>query len=481
MKKIILSIISFALTAGISASAQDLSGNEQASNQAMLEEIQKKLDASGNPYGVRVESYSLEQVEPMLPTAESSDSTGSNGKGILKAALRILDMHKYIITYMSFDGKRDSIRVSAAVYFKKDYYYESMLLACHPTVTSTFEAPTGGGPVDGDIKRICDEGFLVVCPDYCGYGITAYRQHPYLIHDVTARNCIDGCMAALDFAKNGLGKYPNDEDWFDTSIVGYSQGGATALACHKYLESDICPSKVKETLNLFETCCGDGPYSTIATVNQYIKWGQEGKGLEYPCVLPLIVAAAKEAYGDGCMRTVEVEDYFTEKFLATGIIDMLKNKNLTTTDLNLEISKKMTRVLPIDIFSDKIILPDGSFNTETNEYKCLMRAMETNELASGWVPQNDIIFYHLPGDGVVPYANLQAVKEGIMKDNPHVEEVTPKEAHAISIDRISQFLAQLSKGLLSPDYNTISHAKGGVLFYIDYLFGAFLRYQDDDD
>ena len=476
MKKIILSIISFALTAGISASAQDLSGNEQASNQAMLEEIQKRLDASGNPYGVRVESHSLESVEPLENPSVATDSTGNYGKGILKAALLDLDMHKYIITYMSFDGKRDSIRVSAAVYYKNSYKYRYMLLACHPTVTSTFEAPTGGGPVDGDIKRICDEGFVVVCPDYCGYGITAYRQHPYLIHDVTARNCIDGCMAALEFTQKGLGHYPEREEDFRTGIVGYSQGGATALACHKYLESDICPDDVKNAIRLSETCCGDGPYSTIATVNQYLKWGQEGKGLEYPCVLPLIVAAAKEAYGEGCMRTVEIEDYFSEKFLATGIIDMLKNKNLTTTDLNLEISKRMTRVLPVDIFSDKIIKPDGTFNTETNEYKCLIRAMETNELASGWVPQHDIIFYHLPGDGVVPYANFQAVKEGIMVGNSKVKEVTPQDAHTRNYaTRTYQWIAHLNKGLWDPDYHTISHARGGVLFYIDYLFGGELR------
>ena len=471
MNRFFLSLVSLSLSFVISSSAQTLGGMQHADNRALVQSAQRSLDATGNPYGIRVESHSLEQIMPIEHLAKADSSVA----GPRKAAVLTLDMHKWVISYISFNGRRDSIRLSAAIYFQNDYEYDGILLSCHPTVTSTFEAPTGGGPVDGDIKRLCDEDFMVVCPDYCGYGISAYRQHPYLIHDVTARNCIDGCMAAVDFARNGLGRQPSGEIAFSTCIVGYSQGGATALACHKYLESDACPKHVKQTLNLWETCCGDGPYSTLATVNQYLQWGREGKGLEYPCVLPLIVAAAKEAYGDGCMRTVEVEDYFTEKFLATGIIDMLKNKNLTTTDLNLEIRKRMTSVLPVDIFSDKVITPDGFFNTTTNEYKCLIRAMETNELASGWVPKTFLTFYHLKGDGVVPYANLEAVRNGIMKDNDWVEEVTPQQAHVRDIDNTDQILVHMYKGLWSPDYDHMNHAKGGELFYVDYIFGDQLR------
>lgn len=106
------------------------------------------------------------------------------------------------------------------------------------------------------------------------------------------------------------------------------------------------------------------------------EYGGPDKDLEYPCVLPLILGAAKEAYGDGCMNTVDVETFFSEEFRNTGIIDMLKTKVLNTDDLNNEIKELMPRRRPVDVFSPNIINPDGTFKTETNEYKCLMRAIE---------------------------------------------------------------------------------------------------------
>ncbi|MCF0179020.1 MAG: hypothetical protein HUJ97_02065 [Bacteroidales bacterium] len=470
MKKIILSLVSLLMAVGSPALAQEQTYVEQAEvDKAKIESVQKNLDAEGNPYGVRIESISTESVERITNPSDSAKTTRG-------AAVFNLDMQKYVFTYKSFDGKRDSIRISAVAYFKANFNYDKMLLSCHPTVFSNHAAPTGSAPVDEAIKRICDDNYLVVCPDYCGYGHSTFRQHPYLIHDVTARNCIDGCMAALDLAKNGLGHQPSGDN-FTTWIVGYSQGGATALACHKYLESNNCPDNVKNTLRLTRTCCGDGPYSSVATVKQYLEWGREGKGLEYPCVLPLIVAAAKDAYGEGCMRTVNLEDYFTEDFLATGIIEMLNDKN-ATGDLNFKLLEKMKAkegsTLPVNVFSDKIINPDGTFNTTTNEYKCLMRALETNDLASGWVPQKEIKFYHIGCDGVVPYANLEAVKNGIMKNNPNVKEVTPEDAHDCGIFGI-QYYAQKNQGVRDVDFDNVDHATGGKVFYVDYLFGDQLR------
>lgn len=485
--------MSLLLMVGSPISAQEAADNDPSDKASILRELQRKLDEGGNPMGIRVEDYQELPMEPLHEDTLASAESASNGKR--KSAARVFDTApKYIISYMSVDGKKDSIRLSATVYTreeKHDHYFDKLLISCHPTVTSLFEAPTGGNPVDKDIKRIVDDNYMVVCPDYCGYGISAYRQHPYLIHDVTARNCVDAAMAAKIFGKSLTGKEVPAS--FSTYIVGYSQGGATALACAKYLESDACPENYKTELNLHETACGDGPYSTLATVNQYIKWGKEGKNLEYPCVLPLIVMAAKEAYGDGCMRTVEVEDYFSDEFKATGIIEMLKNKSMTTIDLNKEVDTKMNHhLLPKDLFSDKIFDKEkGDFKTNSNEYKCLMRAMEIGDLSTGWEPQHPITFFHLKNDGVVPYANYEAVmdKKGIQykKDgtkNNNVKSVDPDAT-------IAEYAVMYMSGLPFYSYaayfpvppfdlilrawqkvhlDRLNHATGGKWFYILYLW-----------
>lgn len=438
-----------------------------------------------NPYGVRLESEEDIQIDPLRTNPMVSEDDNYNGPRRVPA-LATVDAKKYVISYLSLDGKKESIRLSAAIYIRPSQYYDKLLLNCHPTVTSNFEAPTGGKPVDEAISRICDDNFLVVCPDYCGYGLTTYKQHPYLIHDVTARNCVDAAMAALDFIQHNLGIEPHGN--FQTYIAGYSQGGATALACAKYLESDACPQNVKDRLKLLETCCGDGPYSTIATINQYIDWGKskdqggEDRDLEYPCVLPLIVAAAKEAYGDGCMRTVNIEDYFSDEFKATGVIEMIKNKDMTTVDLNSEIRSRMVgRLRPVDVFSDKLInKTTRELNTETNEYKCLMRAMEKNDLSKGWVPQHPINFFHLKKDGVVPYANYKAVEEGIKVDNNNVKFVSFTD-HYFYPGIGALFLYQgipchyFFPWFTIADEDEMNHAVGGTYFYVLYMFhGSFL-------
>ena len=392
----------------------------------------------------------------------------------------------FTVYYDSYDGQKNKIKLSARVYYdsrnEPDNILRSpikrILLNCHPTVTDDERAPSGARPLDAEVARMVGldhHSTLVVCPDYCGYGLTTHVQHPYLIHDVTARNCVDAVIAAIREARN-LGLVIDGME-VDTDIVGYSQGGATALACAKYLESDACPEEIKKVIHLHQTACGDGPYSAKATVEQYMEWGDptrpdHGLDLEYPCVLPLIVAAAKDAYNDGCMRTVNIEDYFSKEFLASGVLEYLKTKNLGTDELNEKIKEAMPeRRRPVDIMSEELIdKQTGKFKEGSHLYKCLMRAMELADLSQGWTPTKPIYFYHLKSDKVVPYSNFEAVKKGIMKNNPNVQFVEPSDAHA-SVNLI----LRVAKGMVSPDYSHTDHSGGGFLFYMDYMLGDRLR------
>ncbi len=407
-----------------------------------------------------------------------------NGSG----ANLLIQANSFVLQYESYDGKKNKVRLSAKVYYqpKRDgdkTPIKHIVLSCHPTVTDNPATPTGSRPVDGDICRMAgidERSCMVVCPDYCGYGLSTYLQHPYLIHDVTARNCVDGVVAAIEAAKKQGFEFDSN---YTTQIVGYSQGGATALACTKYLEGDACPQSIKDKVKLSQTACGDGPYSAVATVKQYLKWGkpvkEEGEtvydqNLDYACVLPLIVAAAKDAYGDGCMHTVEIKDFFDPLFLESGILELIKTKGVDTGVLDNEINRVMKRQRPIDVFSEKIINKQtGEFNETTKEYKCLMRALELGDLTIGWEPKHPIYLYHLPADKTVPYVNTEEVfkKDHIGDLYPGlVKYVSPKDAH-----RSVPLLVLIKQDLTFPDYEHTNHAAGGTLFYVDYMFGDGLR------
>lgn len=395
------------------------------------------------------------------------------------------------LTYTSYDAKKNKVTLSARFYTQKKTIGHStfddgkiinnIFLACHPTVTDNWETPTGGDPIDKEVARLAgvqDETSIVLFPDYCGYGVSSHLQHPYLVSDVTARNCIDALMALFDEIKRRNWKVAEN---LETHILGYSQGGATALACTKYLESDACPDSVKNKVRLYETACGDGPYSPIATINQYLEWGKPtnsngGDDLEYSCVLPLIVAAAKEAYADGCMRTVNVEDYFSDEFLSSGVLDLINSKGASTDVLARAIGSVMKRQRPVDVLSENIIDKEkGTLRTDTKEYKCLMRAMQLSDLTIGWEPKHPIYFYHLECDKVVPYVNtLEIFKAGHIGGNSKsglCQYISPQEAHS----EIKSIVESNKEELQNLDFNNISHAHGGIVFYADYMFGRDLR------
>lgn len=399
----------------------------------------------------------------------------------------------FVFYYDSYDGQKNKAKLSCRVFYSKEVKtIKHVLISCHPTTTSNESVPSGPRPLDDAFsKRMCGEAdgsYLIVCPDYCGYGVSSHYQHPYLIHDVTARNCFDALLPAIQAAKDHGIKFESSTK-LSLDIVGYSQGGATALACAKLFDSDACPEEIQRSFDLRQTCCGDGPYSIFETLKQYMEWGKPsrpdgGLDLAYPCVLPLIVAAAKEAYNDGCMRTVEVEDFFNPDFLATGILEDLKTKNVGTGLLNTKVEQAMPRRRPVDILSRNIIQENGDFNTATKEYKCFMRAMELADLCTGWRPKHRITFYHIAADDVVPYVNYS---KGIMGSNgigtlytDNVRSVSPSEIWTESI--WSGLMGMLQSGYdVDPDWNNMKHDVGGTYFYASYMFGKYIRYRGDDD
>ena len=422
-------------------------------------------------------------------------------------------------TYMSIDGNNNPVRLSSVMYrpspFQMNitaslgwwniylfangpfldaikglwnlvfgYTFDYGVLGCHPTVTTSDEAPSGRSPLDGEINIFCSDYAIVVCPDYCGYGLSEYRQHPYLVQGVTARNVIDGYIAALDLIKENKatgasGSWSLADDFY-TNIMGYSQGGSVALATLKYLESGQVSDEVLNRIKLRNTYCGDGPYSATATVQKYLEWSNmdedKYKYMAYPCVLPLIVQAAKEAYNNDCMHTVKVEDFFTKEFLATGIIDDLNSKRVNTATLNEKSIAAGTRTID-QIMSDKLIVKKqdesgkwvNAFNTETNEYKCLMRALDYNALTKGWSPRHNVAFMHLDGDLVVPYCNMEEVQRNMKASgNAKLVFTNPYEAQ----DNMSSIW-----GLLAVYYKNVfdnpNHEKIGELFYMAVAAGAF--------
>ena len=343
---------------------------------------------------------------------------------------------------------------------------------CPSNITQTYDAnypdylllsPLVSGNTNNigypDLSTRC----LVIMPDYEGYGLSGDRTHPYLAEELTARQVVDGVIYGLQLYQQlnseGLALPLNDE-WRSFS-VGYSQGGAVALAVQRHIEQH----DLSDELHFRGTLCGDGPYDLIATLRYYmydngdshdVTTIHEAGKATLPVVLPMILKGMIDS--DPTLAVYQLTDYLVQEFLDTGILDWLSSKTVTNSEIAdawlQQLQTGTTTVNGIaypapehmsDMFSiHQIPVPglfgvsysdvawanldevftEGFYNylnspdnlnsvptTISNPFEAMHRALVNNNVCTGWDPMHRIQFMHSKGDMVVPYDNYLAFRD----------------------------------------------------------------------
>jgi len=380
----------------------------------------------------------------------------------------ILNYQYFEYYYPSIDADGNYVALSALAAFPYtkgenggDKAPTNLCIGCHITITDDAESPTGYIP--SGLESLASDIFmfvkhaatgdddkyykncLVIMPDYQGYGHTKSSPHPYLYEELTARQVVDAVRYGLALFLNddmetddGTVKRSFASDTWKSFAVGYSQGGAVAMATHKFIETNNLSSE----LHFLGSVCGDGPYDPVATVRWYIDQGK----VYMPVVLPLILKGMVDA--NPYMKKHTVSQYLTDSFLATGILDMLEDKSMNTDD----ITEALLDCSASDDYdfvmytSDGDVYTGGFFQSEDNTYAkvedlfkpavlsylrddsnftnaddlvsrtpsyrglCtdLHKALESNNLTVGWKPSHRMVLFHSDGDEVVPYVNVQS-------------------------------------------------------------------------
>ena len=344
---------------------------------------------------------------------------------------------------------------------------ESLHIYSHYTITSDNESPSSS---NNSIERLLfsalakksygmgisnpDYNFIsrcvIIAPDYEGYGVTRDRSHPYLSQEVTSQQVLDGVKYGLELYQ----KHINDKraldfksDWRSFGY-GFSQGGAVALAVHRYIEQN----DLSDELRFKGSICGDGPYDLVATMRYYLddngySYDTQTKHLKgmstMPMVMPMIIKAALDTYP--YMKDHVIEDYFSQQFLDTGIMDWLASKNYSTGDIEKLWYQQVQSGLTANgrhytpeqmaelfyspsknsVWSrfEKTFTPGfyeyvanvENFNTVPTEegdvWQDMHRALIDNSVCEGWEPWHRIQFVHSKGDMVVPFGNYLSFRD----------------------------------------------------------------------
>lgn len=386
------------------------------------------------------------------------------------------DMWWFVFKYPSINAKGEPIVLSALACMPDDDcdYVNNVIIGCHATITANRECPSMNS--HNKITDTNDTDFfmlrassgivfssgqdempyynLVIIPDYEGYGVTKDVPHPYLSEEITARQVVDGVRYGIELYKTSdkVKKVRHKfRDGWRSFCIGYSQGGGTAMAVHRFIEQN----HLVDELNFSGSLCGAGPYNPMSTIMFYMDRARKNETMDMAVVMPLILKGMCDS--NPYMRNHQVSDYLSELFLDTGILDWLASKDYSTGDVKeawnklreqssyyADVVEKdgaayMDRMMTADAYSYFLNVLDDNDDDIPNSYSIdplsqpgwqtfwgwdyriyavdppkparrgvmedLQHALSYNDLTKGWNPEHPLRLYHSYYDDVVPTSN----------------------------------------------------------------------------
>ena len=110
------------------------------------------------------------------------------------------------------------------------------------------------------MEMMASTGFIILMPDYLGFGESEDMFHPYLHRESTVQAITDMLAAVREFVNDKDGISLND----DLYLAGYSQGGWATMQVQQTIEANTSFS-----YNLKASACSAGPYNLV-TLNEYV-------------------------------------------------------------------------------------------------------------------------------------------------------------------------------------------------------------------
>jgi pimeloyl-ACP methyl ester carboxylesterase len=223
------------------------------------------------------------------------------------------------------------------------------------------------------IELIASLGYIVVIPDYPGFGASASIPHPYLVKEPTVRSLVDNLYAVKELAASELPGINLINEYY---LLGYSQGGWATLALHRALEADYSAD-----FELIGSACGAGPYNIYSLLEGMINVST------YP--MPAYLGYIVNAYSSYDQFTNTANDIFNEPYASR--ISTLYTGMLTSSEIN----NQLTTSIP-DLINPDFLAGFGS----DIEYSSVRDALNSNSIPA-WHCYKHLLLLHGANDNYV--------------------------------------------------------------------------------
>ena len=319
---------------------------------------------------------------------------------LLCVQLAAATMYEQVVLYPSVDQHGDSLMLSGKVSVPTHQPPKGIILLAHFTIGADKEAPSNSTLYE---QKQLGEDFILVMPDYIGYGVTADRFPPYLDGALTARNCVDMLPAAqhlLDSLEVGIG--------LDSLyVMGFSQGGAAALWTLKHIEDHY-----GDRYHVKCCFCGSGPYDVAATYDVGVA---ENKSA-LPMAVPLLVMGTSAAYDLNLSR-----GHFFTRRMNKVFEPLIASKKHKILELYLRMPRHRLDYWLTPVARDKSDpetqgLYEGLLRSSIVHFPVDDSAVGADSICPDWTPQAPLYVFHSYEDEIVPFVNaghLQRCMSGL--------------------------------------------------------------------
>ena len=169
----------------------------------------------------------------------------------------------YRLEYLTTDADGKAVRASGLVSVpqKAPGAKSPVLSYQHGTLFRDAEAPSNNAVASEVAVVLASLGYIVLAPDYVGFGASKGAPHPYLLAAPSAAATVDFLTAARTW--RGQANVADNGQLF---LTGYSEGGYVTMAAHRALQT----SGSSHLQQLRMVVPGAGPYNVQATMDSLV-------------------------------------------------------------------------------------------------------------------------------------------------------------------------------------------------------------------
>jgi pimeloyl-ACP methyl ester carboxylesterase len=234
------------------------------------------------------------------------------------------------------------------------------------TVKSNAPSENAGNPLFQMIEAVAGMGYVVVIPDYPGFGESSEIVHPYLITVPTVQSITDMLYAAREAVNNEFSGIQVKNEYY---LIGYSQGGWATLNLHKSIELDYADDFI-----LGGSVCGAGPYDLKMLFSDMI-----GSPIYK---MPVYLGYIAYAYRTYDQFSNSIEEIFNDPY--SSKIDDLYDGTHTSAQINEQLTISIPELIKEDLITGFATSPD---------YLSIRQALEANSVGA-WETRIPLLLIH---------------------------------------------------------------------------------------